>query len=212
MSQNQSPKIARSCMITLASTVVMFVLFLSFGYLSLSDDAPLLSSAATEAALYAEEQILETASADSAEQAAQIAALLLPDLQRQLEQLQAHADSTSQAREQQHAQAMQQWRLQIEKQTRQLEQLSASVRTLGKRLAQMQEAPDEMADVVGPEFRFRGIEVWHGRVYALLEHEGRILTAREGDFRLGWRIHGIDREQRRLYVGDGTRELMLEQS
>lgn len=64
---------------------------------------------------------------------------------------------------------------------------------------------------VEPAFTFRGIEVWHGQTYALLEHQGRILPARKGDFRLGWRIHAIDRSGRKLHVSDGMTELVLEE-
>ena len=61
-----------------------------------------------------------------------------------------------------------------------------------------------------PAFTFRGIEVWHGQAYALLEHQGRILPARQGDSRLGWKIRTIDRPGRKLHVSDGTTELVLE--
>ena len=62
-----------------------------------------------------------------------------------------------------------------------------------------------------PAFTFRGIEIWHGRAHALLEHEGRILPAQEGESRLGWRIHAIDRDSRKLHVSDGMTELVLEE-
>ncbi|MCY3852510.1 MAG: hypothetical protein OXG03_02895 [Gammaproteobacteria bacterium] len=63
---------------------------------------------------------------------------------------------------------------------------------------------------VEPTFVFRGIEIWHGQVYALLENEGRIVPVREGESRLGWRIHVIDRDGRKLHVGDGVQEHVLE--
>ncbi len=62
-----------------------------------------------------------------------------------------------------------------------------------------------------PEFIFRGIEVWHGQAYALLEHQGRILPARQGDSRLGWRINAIDRDNRKLHISDGMTKLILEE-
>ena len=62
-----------------------------------------------------------------------------------------------------------------------------------------------------PEFIFRGIEVWHGQAYALLEHQGRILPARQGDSRLGWRINAIDRDDRKLHISDGMTKLVLEE-
>jgi len=61
-----------------------------------------------------------------------------------------------------------------------------------------------------PTFVFRGIEIWHGQVYALLEYEGRIVPVREGESRLGWRIHVIDRDGQKLHVGDGMKEYVLE--
>lgn len=63
---------------------------------------------------------------------------------------------------------------------------------------------------IKPAFVFRGIEIWHGQVYALLEHEGRIVPVREGESRLGWRVHVIDRDGRKLHVGDGMNEYVLE--
>lgn len=62
-----------------------------------------------------------------------------------------------------------------------------------------------------PAFVFRGVEVWHGQTHALLEHEGRILPVRQGESRLGWRIHAIDRDNRKLHVGDGVSEFVLEE-
>lgn len=61
-----------------------------------------------------------------------------------------------------------------------------------------------------PVFVFRGIEIWHGQVYALLEHEGQIVPVREGESRLGWRVHAIDRDGRKLHVGDGMKEHILD--
>ena len=63
----------------------------------------------------------------------------------------------------------------------------------------------------GVPFVFRGTEVWNGEVYALLEHEGRILSARRGEERLGWRVRAIDREGRSLQVSDGHAERTLEE-
>lgn len=60
-----------------------------------------------------------------------------------------------------------------------------------------------------PMFVFRGIEIWHGQIYALLEHEGQIMPVREGESRLGWRIHVIDRDGRKLHVSDGMKEHIL---
>lgn len=61
-----------------------------------------------------------------------------------------------------------------------------------------------------PTFVFRGIEIWHGQAYALLEHEGQIVPVREGESRLGWRVYAIDRDGRKLHVGDGMKEHVLE--
>ena len=63
----------------------------------------------------------------------------------------------------------------------------------------------------GVPFVFRGTEVWNGQVYALLEHEGRILSARRGEERLGWRVRAIDREGRSLRISDGRAERTLEE-
>ena len=60
-------------------------------------------------------------------------------------------------------------------------------------------------------FVFRGTEVWNGQIYALLEHEGRILSARQGEARLGWRVRAIDRERRSLRISDGRAERTLEE-
>ena len=60
-------------------------------------------------------------------------------------------------------------------------------------------------------FVFRGTEVWNGQIYALLEHEGRILSARQGEERLGWRVRAIDRERRSLRISDGRAERTLEE-
>ena len=212
MSQNQSPKITRRRALALASIVMVCVLLGALGYVNMLDSSPPLSLAATDAALYAEEQALETAPPNPTDQAAQIAAVLLPNLQQSLVQLQDHFDSTLQAQAQQHAQALQKWQLQAKDQARQLEQVSASVQTLEKRLAEVLDDQHEVAAGTEPGFRFRGIEVWHGRVYALLEYQGQILTASAGDSRLGWRIHDIDREQRQLRVSNGTHEHVLEES
>ena len=63
----------------------------------------------------------------------------------------------------------------------------------------------------GVPFVFRGTEIWNGQVYALLEHDGRILSARQGEARLGWRVRAIDREQRSLRISDGRAEHTLEE-
>ena len=70
-------------------------------------------------------------------------------------------------------------------------------------------AESAAADAV--PFVFRGTEVWNGQIYALLEHEGRILSARQGEERLGWRVRAIDRERRSLRVSDGRAERTLEE-
>ena len=70
---------------------------------------------------------------------------------------------------------------------------------------------EEFQASMAPAFTFRGIEMWHGRPYALLEHQGQILPVRQGESRLGWRIHAIDRIGRKLRVSDGTTELVLEE-
>lgn len=74
-----------------------------------------------------------------------------------------------------------------------------------------QEESVEKASDDPVSFVFRGTEVWGGQVYALLEHEGRVFTARKGDTRLGWRVLSIDRAAGQLRVGQGQDEVVLEE-
>ncbi len=101
----------------------------------------------------------------------------------------------------------------------QIEAQSSKLADLGHRLDSVGQGLGRLLDNLeaetrqtprGPAFVFRGIEIWHGEVYALLEHEGRIVPVREGESRLGWRIHAIDRDGRALHVGDGMQEHVLE--
>ena len=86
-----------------------------------------------------------------------------------------------------------------------LEELVQDVRVRSAR----QEARRDAEETV--PFMFRGTEVWNGRVYALLEHAGRVFAARQRDSRMGWRILSIDRAARQLHVGRGTDERILEE-
>lgn len=101
----------------------------------------------------------------------------------------------------------------IEKQSSRLKDMDQRLRSLehgvNRLLASLED--EAFRASVEPAFTFRGIEVWHGQAYALLEHQGRILPARQGESRLGWKIHAIDRTSRKLHVGDGVTELVLEE-
>ena len=92
----------------------------------------------------------------------------------------------------------------LERRLQALEQGQAQLLALAR-------ADAEPAAADGVPFVFRGTEVWNGQVYALLEHEGRILSARQGEARLGWRVRAIDRERRSLRVSDGRAERTLEE-
>lgn len=100
----------------------------------------------------------------------------------------------------------------IEMQSSQLAGLNQRLHSIEHGISQLLETLEDEtpASPVGPTFVFRGIEIWHGQVYALLEHEGRIVPVREGESRLGWRVHVIDRDSLKLHVGDGMREHVLE--
>lgn len=110
---------------------------------------------------------------------------------------------------------LREWRRQSDAQA--LSQAQA-LADLGQRLSTVEQGVGALADAVKdpvpvaerPEFLFRGIEIWHGQSYALLEYEGRILPARQGESRLGWRVRLIDRERQNLHVSDGYREVILE--
>lgn len=93
---------------------------------------------------------------------------------------------------------------QLERRLQSLEQGQAQLLALVR-------ADAEVAADDGVPFVFRGTEVWNGQVYALLEHEGRILSARQGEARFGWRVRAIDREQRSLRISDGRAEYTLEE-
>ena len=93
---------------------------------------------------------------------------------------------------------------QLERRLQSLEQGQAQLLALARTDAEA--AADDSVPFV-----FRGTEVWNGQVYALLEHEGRILSARQGEARFGWRVRAIDREQRSLRISDGRAEYTLEE-
>ncbi len=88
------------------------------------------------------------------------------------------------------------------------QRLRALERGVDRLLASLEEPANQAS--AEPAFTFRGVEVWHGRPYALLEHQGRILPVREGESRLGWRIRAIDRAGGKLRVSDGATERLLE--
>ena len=100
----------------------------------------------------------------------------------------------------------------IELQSSQLANLNQRLHSIEHGISQLLKTlEDETLDSpMGPTFVFRGIEIWHGQVYALLEHEGRIVPVREGESRLGWRVHVIDRNSLKLHVGDGIQKHVLE--
>ena len=95
-------------------------------------------------------------------------------------------------------------------QSTQIIAIEQQIQNLHQRIEQWQATPAE-SEVAGliPPFTFRGIEVWHGHVYALLSYEGRILPARQGETRLGWQLRVIDREQRQLHVSNGSIDKLL---
>lgn len=100
----------------------------------------------------------------------------------------------------------------IEMQSSQLADLNQKLDSIERGVGQLlktfeDKTPDSPME---PTFVFRGIEIWHGQAYALLEYEGRIVPVREGESRLGWRIYVIDRDGRKLHVGDGIQEYVLE--
>ena len=99
----------------------------------------------------------------------------------------------------------------VEMQTSKLADLNQRLHSIESGINQLLKTLEDEAlePPMGPMFVFRGIEIWHGRVYALLEHEGQIMPVREGESRLGWRIHVIDRDGRKLHVGDGMKEYIL---
>lgn len=101
----------------------------------------------------------------------------------------------------------------VDQQFSRLERLEQRLHSLERGVNQLLGALEDEAQQssMEPVFTFRGVEIWHGQTYALLEHEGRILSARQGESRLGWRIHAIDRGGRKLHVSDGVTELVLEE-
>ena len=102
----------------------------------------------------------------------------------------------------------------MRRQEPQLSQLERRLQSLEQGQAQLLALARAGAAAAADEdvpFVFRGTEVWNGQVYALLEHEGRILSARQGEARLGWRVRAIDREQRSLRISDGRAEHTLEE-
>ena len=101
----------------------------------------------------------------------------------------------------------------IETQSSKLQGMGQKLRLLENGMNRLLAALEDEALQVStePAFTFRGVEIWHGQTYALLEHQGRILPARQGESRLGWRIHTIDRDGQKLHVSDGMTEFVLEE-
>ena len=109
----------------------------------------------------------------------------------------------------------QEWRETLDEQslarTREVAELDRRLDGLEQGIAQLLRARElKRSTGENPGFLFRGMEIWHGQTYALLEYEGRILPVRQGESRLGWRVHFIDREHRKLHVSDGRREVVME--
>ena len=100
----------------------------------------------------------------------------------------------------------------IEMQSSQLADLNQRLHSIERGISQLLKTLEDKTpdSTMEPTFVFRGIEIWHGQVYALLEHEGRIVPVREGESRLGWRVHVIDRDSLELHVGDGIQEHVME--
>jgi len=203
----------------LTSLVLVLLLAGALGSLKLlSMPLPLPETAANNA-LYQDEpeESLRSDSMDGAQQQ-QVAEVLLSRSEQGWENLERRLDAAVKRHEEIRAAALQEWRdaqvRQFSEYSQQLQGLTLSVQTLEERLAQLLEADQTVQTLVNekPMFQFRGIEIWNGQVYALLEYQGAILPVRQGEARLGWRIHEIDREQRQLHVSDGTRQYVLEES
>ncbi len=100
----------------------------------------------------------------------------------------------------------------IEMQSSRLADLNQRLHSIERGISQLLKTLEDKTpdSTMEPTFVFRGIEVWHGQIYALLEYEGRIVPVREGESRLGWRVHVIDRDSLELHVGDGIQEHVME--
>ena len=115
------------------------------------------------------------------------------------------------------AQAFKEWQFEFDGQA---EEQALRLEDVGQRLREVERGMGRLLDsfekerasvAAGPAFAFRGIEIWHGQIYALLEYEGRILPVRQGESRLGWRVYEIDRENRQLHISDGMTAQVLEE-
>ncbi len=164
-----------------------------------------------------EEQPLALASAQEAQAAVreQMVAALMQALNPRLEEWLRRSRGAAEAQNQAQRLAVEAWQAELaghlEAQAQQAENLGRRLDALGHDVRQLREL--QMASepaVLEPTFSLRGLEVWHGQVYALLEHEGRVLPVRQGESRLGWRVRAIDRERRRVRVGYGAAEHVLE--
>ena len=163
------------------------------------------------------EQPLALASAEAQAAATeQMAAALTQALGRRMEEWLQRDRETADAQSQAQRLEVEAWRAELtghlEAQARRAEEWARRLEALGHDIQQLRESLQAAAEPAasGPAFSLRGLEVWHGQVYALLEHEGRILPVRQGESRLGWRVRDIDREHRRVRVGNGAAEHVLE--
>lgn len=148
--------------------------------------------------------------------AERMAAALTQVLDRRMEDWLQRDQEAADAQSQAQRLAVEAWRTELaehlEAQTRQGETLGRRLEALGDEVRQLRELQQVASEPVAsePAFSLRGLEVWHGQVYALLEHEGRVLPVRQGESRLGWHVRDIDREQQRVRVGKGAVEHVLE--
>ncbi len=150
---------------------------------------------------------------DPREEAAHLEALLEHRfdvwVQEQREMLQEDAQIRRAIAQDRHTQVLEELKTQAE-QLAQLQKLLHEQQQDLKHIRAGLEDDTQLTDHQ-PSFVFRGVEVWHGQLYALLEYQGQIFPVRQGEARLGWRIREIDREHRRIHVAKGTITHTLEE-
>ena len=145
----------------------------------------------------------------------QMAAVLTQALSQRMEEWLRQGREAAEEQNQAQRLAAEAWQAELaghlEAQVQQAENLDRRLDALGQEVRQLRELQTASEPTaLEPDFSLRGLEVWHGQVYALLEHEGRVLPVRQGESRLGWRVRAIDREHRRVRVGHGAAEHVLE--